>query len=110
VQIKRELTPKLVKTIKETLKNLKFQLSQMESKTIHKEYNKEEVQKYLQEISEDAKHFKAISIDKIELLEEMLSGHVEIKIAKELIAYLQGYKYKEADKVISEIYKLLENN
>jgi hypothetical protein len=79
----------------------------MESKTIHKEYNKEEVLKYIQEISEDAKHFKAISIDKIELLEEMLSGHVEIKILKELIAYIKGYKYKEADKILNDIYKLL---
>jgi len=107
LQIKKELTPKLIEMINETVENLKRQLSEVESKTAHKEYSKEEVLNYLQEMSEDIKHFRAVDGARVTLLEEMLALHVEGTIIKELSSYLFGYKYKEADKVMSDIYMLL---
>jgi hypothetical protein len=65
------------------------------------------VLQYLQEIQEDVKHFRALSQDKVVLLEEMLIWHVEIELVKELRGYLLEYKYKDADKLISEVTKLL---
>ncbi|MFA6136612.1 MAG: ATP-binding protein [Sulfurimonas sp.] len=107
LQIKKELTQKLIELLKETVKNLKVQLDVADGKVSDKEYNKEEVLKYLQEIQGDIKHFRAVNMDRVAQLEEMLSRHVQIKIIKELSSYLRGYKYKEADKIVSDIYKLL---
>ncbi len=107
LQIKKELTPKLIEMIKETVENLKLQLSADENRIIHNEYSKEEALHYLQQISEDIKHFRAINGDSVTLLEEMLALYVESSTINELISYLLGYKYKEANKVMSDIYKLL---
>lgn len=107
LQLKKELTPKLVALLKETVENLKIQLNVTQSKVSEKEYNKEEILKYLQEIQDDIKHFRVLNGNKIVLIEEMLSRHVEIKTIKEFSSYLQGYKYKEADKTLNDIYKLL---
>ncbi len=109
LQIKKELTQKLIELIKETVKNLKIQLDAVDSKVFVKEYNKVEVLKYLQEIQDDIKHFRAITGNRVAQLEEMLSGRAQIEIIKELSSYLQGYKYKEADKILNDIYKLLVN-
>ncbi len=107
LQIKKELIPKLIELLKVTVDNLKLQLSEAEIKTAHKEYNKEEILKYLQEIQEDIKHFKIVNGGRVTLLEKMLALHVKSKTIKELSSYLLGYKYKEANKIVSEIYKLL---
>ena len=107
LQIKKENAPKLIELLKETVKNLLLQLREEADEATHKEYNKEEVLKYLQKIQEDIKHFRAVTNDEIALLEEMLAGHVQMKIIKELSSFLLGYKYKEADKMFSDIYKLL---
>jgi len=60
-------------------------------------------------VSEDIKHFRAFTQDKIAFLEEILALHVENKIIKELCSYLLGYKYKKADEMIGNIYILLED-
>jgi hypothetical protein len=63
------------------------------------------VLKYVKEIQEDLKHFKAISLERVEHLEMMLAFHTEKGIIKELKTDLIGYKYKDAEKILSNIYK-----
>ena len=106
-QIKKELIPELTELLKETVKNLKLQLNSVDSKPSVKEYNKEEVITYLQEVQEDVQYFKAVSQERVESLENMLASRVDGQTVKALNASLLGYKYKEADKMINEIYKLL---
>ncbi|MCX6051810.1 MAG: ATP-binding protein [Campylobacterales bacterium] len=107
LQVKKENAPKLIELLKETVKNLTLQLSQEANEVTHKEYKKEEILKYLQGIQKDIKHFRAITGERVALLEEMLFWHVEVEIIKELSSSLLGYKYKEADKMFSDIYALL---
>ncbi len=107
LQIKKELTPKLIALLKETVRNLKIQLDLQDNQAFVKGYSKDDVLEYLQGIREDIKHFRAIPQSKIALLEEILALHVEKKVIKELCSYLLGYKYKKADKLISDICMLL---
>jgi PAS domain S-box-containing protein len=109
LQTKKELTQKLIELLKETVKNLRIQLDLQGSKVSMKEYKKEYVLEHLKEVSEDIKHFRAFTHDKIAFLEEILALHVEKKIIKELCSYLLGYKYKKADEMIGNIYILLED-
>lgn len=107
LQIKKELTPKLIELLKETVRNLRIQFDLLGNKVSVKEYKKEYVREYLQEVSKDIKHFRAITQEKIVFLEEILALHVEKKIIKELSSYLLGYKYKKADRMIGDISMLL---
>ena len=107
LQIKKELTPKLIELLKETVRNLRIQFDLLGNKVSVKEYKKEYVREYLQEVSKDIKHFRAFPQGKIAFLEEILALHVEKKIIKELSSSLLGYKYKKADKMIHDIYILL---
>jgi len=107
LQIKKELTSKLIELLKETIKNLRIQLDLQGCNVSGKEYSKDDVLEHLQGIREDIKHFKAMSQGQIALLEEILALHVEKKIIKELCSYLLGYKYKKADKMINNIHMLL---
>ncbi len=107
LQIKKELTSKLIELLKETVENLRIQLDLCSSKASVKEYKKEYVLEHLQEVSENIKHFRAFTQDKISFLEEILALHVEKKIIKELSSYLLGYKYKKADRMIGNISRQL---
>ena len=107
IQIKTKLTSILVILLKETRKNLLMNLNEEED-IVLKEYTKEEVIKYSYEISEDVKHFKAISQERVVLLQGILTPYISKKRREELSSFLFGYKYKEANKIFSEIYKLLE--
>ncbi|WP_415395962.1 CHASE domain-containing protein [Sulfurimonas sp. CS5] len=105
ISLKKELTSKLIDIIKKSVENIKSSLYADESKVSTKEYKKDDVLKYVKEIQEDLKHFKAISLERVEHLEMMLAFHTEKGIIKELKTDLIGYKYKDAEKILSNIYK-----
>lgn len=107
IQIKKELTPKLIELIKKTVQQLKIQLSSIDDKDVIEEYKKEDVVKHLNEISDDIKHFRVVSQNKVELLDKMLVPYVDKIKIKELNTCLLTYKYKEADKILKEVYQLL---
>ncbi len=107
IQVKKNLIPELIKEVSVTVENLKSQLKMLQNNVSGNAYNKDDVLDYVKEIQEDIKHFRAISQERIELLEEMLSSHVQMSAIKELTAHLLAYKYKDAAKMLNDIYKLL---
>ncbi len=107
IQVKKNLIPELIKEVSVTVENLKSQLKLLQDNVASDEYKKDDVLDYLREIQEDIKHFRAISQERIELLEKMLSVHVQMSTIKELTAQLLAYKYKDAANMLNDIYKLL---
>lgn len=109
MKIKEKLLPKLTELLKESVDNLKLQLGETDDNIAAKECTREEALKYLQDIRDDIKHFRVIPQDKIKQLETMLAWHIDENILKELISYLLSYKYKEADRISEDIYKIMES-
>ena len=110
IQIKKELTPKLIELLTRSVKRLKAQLDYVTTKYHAKEYAKDEVIKQLKDVAKDVKHFRAITQDRVVLLEEMLTMHVESDLLKELSKYLLKYKYKDAEVLLDTIKTTLEEN
>ncbi|MFA6192056.1 MAG: ABC transporter substrate-binding protein [Sulfurimonas sp.] len=106
-EIKREFVLRLVELLKVTVANLIHQLAPSEKNHTIEVHKKEVVIQYLDALSEDIKQFKVVSQERVLLLEEMVAGHVNVKIAKELSILLLGYKYKEATQLVDTIYKVL---
>ncbi|WP_373035816.1 PAS domain S-box protein [Sulfurimonas sp.] len=109
VEIREELTTRLIALLKNTVENLKIQLEKVDDTVSDKEYKKEDVLKYIKDMEKNIRHFRVITQDKIKQLEEMLVRYVDEKTVKELSSYLLAYKYKDADKLLNEICKLLGN-
>lgn len=107
IQIQKNLLPELIKEVSVTVENQKAQLKLFQDNVSTNEYKKDDVLEYVKKIQEDIKHFRAISQERVELLEEMLSWHVQISVIKELTAYLLTYKYKNAANILNDIHKLL---
>ncbi|WP_373034821.1 ATP-binding protein [Sulfurimonas sp.] len=107
IELRKKLLPKLIKLLTVTVGTLKIQLNTEDSTVLHKEYVKEDVVRYVQKIEEDIKYFRVITQDKVEVLQDMLYKYLDKKIVEELTSYLLSYEYKEANKMLSNIYKLL---
>ncbi len=99
----KKVLPKLIKLLDETVQSIRNNTKKSQKEKVIQKYETQEKINFLELLQDDLIHFKAVKNDSVETMSDMLFDVIPQDTLRELKNYMNSYKYKEANQIITNI-------